>query len=82
MNDSATLAEVLKEFAQQQIEGCSGFVFPEEFSKQFLLGLQCFNIFWTILDNVFKADILPTCDYFERQVIVSQTRPFLFLWQH
>ena len=31
MNDSATLAEVLKEFAQQQMEGCSGFVFPEEF---------------------------------------------------
>ena len=26
--------------------------------------LCCFGIFWTISDIVFKADILPTCDFF------------------
>ena len=30
MNEPATMAEVFKEFAQQQMEGCCGFVFSED----------------------------------------------------
>ena len=29
MNELTTMAEVFKEFALQQMEGCSGFVFSE-----------------------------------------------------
>ena len=29
-NELTTMAEVLKEFAQQQMEGCSGLVFSED----------------------------------------------------
>ena len=40
--------------------------------------LCCFSVFWTISDIVFKADILPTNDFFERQVsCASPTNPFL-----
>ena len=30
VNELATMAKVFKEFAQQQMEGCSGFVFSED----------------------------------------------------
>ena len=34
MNEIATTAEVFKQFAEQQMEGCSSFVFPDELQDQ------------------------------------------------
>ena len=48
------------------------------FTTTFFGVLRCFGVFWTISDIVFKADILPTNDFFERQVsCASPTNPFL-----
>ena len=71
---------LLKEFAQQQVESSAGFVFSVNFNATtfFLRGRwgggggahHCFGVFRTIADmvfNNFKADILPTCDFFEWQ---------------
>ena len=65
VNELATMAELFEEFAQQQMEGCSGFVFSEDLWRHFLWVLHCFGVFWTISHIDFKADILPTCDFFD-----------------
>ena len=67
--------EACKQFAQQQIESCVGFVISNTLLRHFLQVLHCFGIFSTILDMVFKAEILQTCDFFERQA--SRTSPAL-----
>ena len=67
--------EACKQFAQQQIESCVGFVISNTLLRHFLQMLHCFGIFSTILDMVFKPEILPTCDFFERQA--SRTSPAL-----
>ena len=67
--------EACKQFAQQQIESCAGFVISNTLTQHFLQVLHCFGIFSTILDMVFKAEILQTCDIFERQA--SCTSPAL-----
>ena len=53
--------EACKQFAQQQIESCAGFVFSNTLPWHFLWVLRCFDIFSTISDVVFMADTLPTC---------------------
>ena len=35
-NELATMAELFEEFAQQQMEGCSGFVFSKDLCQHFL----------------------------------------------
>ena len=62
VNELATMAEVFKEFAQQQLEGCSGFVFLKTYSDIFFecfVASASFGPFQTI---DFKADTLTTCD--------------------
>ena len=59
--------ETCKQFAQQQIESCAGFVNSNTLLRHFLQVFHCFGIFSTVLDMVFKAEILQTCDFFERQ---------------
>ena len=33
----------------------------------------CFGIFWTISDNAFKINILPTCDFFDTLVLQASS---------
>ena len=77
MNELATMAEVFMEFAQQKIEGCSGFVFSDYLCWHFVSELHCLYVFLTISDIVSRLDILPTCDCFDlfaREVsLASQT---------
>ena len=76
---SWTSLQPLKEFAQQ-VESSVGFVFLKTYHNIFW---GCFGVFRTISDIVFKADILPTDDFFERQVsCVSTTHPFPWQLQH
>ena len=56
---------LLKEFAQQQVENSAGFVFSEDLPTFFGV-LRCFGVFRTIPDIVFKANVLPTDDFFDR----------------
>ena len=67
--------EACKQFAQQQIESCVGFVISNTLLRHFIQVLHCFGIFSTILDMVFKAEILQTCDFFKRHA--SHTSPAL-----
>ena len=70
-------ATVVKEFAKQQVESSAGFVFSEDLPQHSLGVFRCFCVFRTKSDMVFKADILPTDDFFERQVsCASPTHPF------
>ena len=79
VNEITTVAEVFKEFAQQQIEGCSDFIYCEDLRQHFLWVLCCFGNFWTVSDIVFKDDILPTCDFFDlSDKLDSQARPYPF----
>ena len=43
--------------------------------------LNAFGIFWTISDMVFKANILPTCNFLKDR-LVTWVRPFPFPGQH
>ena len=57
VNELATMAEVFKELAQQQMKSFSGFAFTYSLSASFI---QC------LLDQFrqcLKTDILPTCDF-------------------
>ena len=47
VNKLATMVEVFEEFAQQQMEGCSGFVFSEEDKTFFALSVSLLQ--WHLL---------------------------------
>ena len=74
VNGLATMAKVFKEIAQQQMEGCSGLsslkTYDDIFFEYFVASAYSGHF-----DIVFKANILPTCDFFKDR-LVSQTRPF------
>ena len=79
-NELATVAEVFKEIAQQEMEGCSGFVFSEGLWQHFLwvlclLLLECFR-------HCFQGWYLSNLWIFCKNRLVSQTRPFSFALQH
>lgn len=83
VNEITTVAEVFKEFVQQQIEGCSDSIYCEDLRQHFLWVLCCFGNFWTVSDIVFKDDILPTFFWFVRQVrFASQTLSIPQHWLH
>ena len=74
MNQLATVERVRTATGRKQCWFCLYW----SFTTTFFGVLRCFGVFWTILDIVFKADILPTNDFFERQVsCASPTNPFL-----
>ena len=62
MNELATMTEVFKEFIQQQMEGCSGFI---QRLTTFLV-VHCFGVFWTAV----------TFWIYLKDKLVSQARPF------
>ena len=72
---SWTNSKLLKEFAQQQVKSCAAFVFSEDLPQHFLWVLHCFDIFRTVLDMVFKVNILPI------YALLVQARPFPFPWR-
>ena len=71
-------SQPLKEFAQQQVESCAGFVFSEH-NICFLM-LCCYGVFWTISDMVFKPISCQLMN-FSNDRLVAWARPFQFSWQ-
>jgi len=60
-----------KEFAQQQIEGCFGFIFTED--------IQLFLLSASLLLRIVSD--LPTCDLITlKDRLILQARPFQFPW--
>jgi len=68
-----------KRFTQQQMEGCSGFVFSGELQHSVWLHC-CFRIFWTVSDMVYKHWYLANLwhIFYLKGKLVLQAWPFLF----